>query len=608
MRLRREFQPESAGQTSGIYRRSRVLTTPALLAALLGIAGSAHAQGLDVLRTLTAGSRSQGRIMWIDGSANVTRTVHNASGDVVTDYTTTSEGVNAIVQHCKAAHINTLVVDIKPLSGQVLYDSHVAPHMRMWKGHPVPDFDVLAAFIKAGHAAGLQVDASINILSEGHKYFSVGLAYEHPDWQSIVYTVDRGLNADDGARLPVHSPGEPDDPAKPALLSDESTLLGEPVSGMVGLEKTDNPFGIVQGGANVGKQLNVTLDANNRITGMLDSALLGDEPLAAPEEGHLLTAVRAQDRAWVSQHLHVGSQVRFDMHTAMLPITKAPSEKVSCFVNPLNPEVRKHELDMVREIVTNYDVDGLVLDRCRYSNLYNDFSDLTRNAFARWLGRTITRWPEDVFAFPQLSGEKPVQGPLYRPWLEFRAQVIRDFVADVAGIVRSVKPRIAFGTYVGSWYPSYYEVGVNWGSEYTHLRYSWFTPTYPRTGYAEFFDWISTGCYYPVATVEDARRQGLSEQATVEYAAQLSNEAVQSGALVYPGVNVPDYETKPEQLLSALAAAGKNGQGWMIFDISYIDTYNWWPYLERAYPTEAVPPTSLTELLTAARSARDAAE
>ena len=146
-------------------------------------------------RSVAAALGSQGRLMWIDGTANLTRTVKRNGQSVVIDYTTTLEGVKDVVAKCKAAHVNTLVVDVKPLSGQVLFRSKVAPILREWKGRPLPDFDVLAAFIEEGHKAGLQVDACINILSEGHKLFKTGPAYDHLAWQSIVYTLDRGMVA-----------------------------------------------------------------------------------------------------------------------------------------------------------------------------------------------------------------------------------------------------------------------------------------------------------------------------------------------------------------------------------------------------------------------------
>jgi hypothetical protein len=308
----------------------------------------------------------------------------------------------------------------------------------------------------------------------------------------------------------------------------------------------------------------------------------------------------------MGQNLKPGSPVRFDFRTNRTRIADAPSEKIACFVNVLHPEARRYELDIVREIVTNYDIDGLVLDRCRHSNLYNDFSDLTRQHFERYIGKPVGRWPQDIFAFSPQPGAGITYGPLYKKWLEFRSQTIRDFVAEVAKTVRSTKPNITLGTYVGSWYPSYYEVGVNWGSERTPLRYSWFTEDYPRTGYAEFFDWITTGCYQAVATREDARRAGVSERSTVEFAADLSNQAVANGAFVYGGLYVPDYEKRPEDFVRALEAAARQSQGFMIFDLVYIDQYDWWSLLERAFPKEVPAPHDLREMLPAVRSALDA--
>ncbi|HZT43071.1 MAG TPA: alpha amylase family protein [Chthonomonadaceae bacterium] len=576
------------------------------------LAVPAGAQSItDMGRGVTAAMGTQGRLIWVDGTANIFRTVKVNGKDTIVDYTTTPQGVAEIVRRCKEAHINTLVVDVKPLSGQVLYNSRVAPHMRSWKGHSVPDFDVLAAFVAEGHKAGLQVDASINVLSEGHKYFSVGPAYEHPDWQSVVYTVDRGLVAPDWSRLSVRVPSEPDNTAKPPILTENDTILGgEPISGMVGLESTERESSVVHGeaGTPLGHQLHIVLDADNHVAGMVDSALLGDDPLLAPEGGHLIPVTRPADRTWAAQHLKAGATVRFDLQRSRTPIAQAASEKVACFVNPLNPEARRHELDIVRELVTNYDIDGLVLDRLRYSNQYNDFSDLTRQAFTRWLGRPIFHWPEDVYAFSSIPGQPIVEGALYEPWLEFRAQVIRDMAADIARCARAIKPCIVLGTYVGSWYPKYWEVGVNWGSEKTHLRYSWFPPNYPQTGYAEFFDWISTGCYYPIPTIEDARREGASEHGTVEYAAELSNLAVANGAFVYAGVYVPDYIHRPDAFVRALDAGARNSQGFMIFDLSQVDEYNWWPVLDKAWSQDVSPPDRLPNLLPTLRAAMDSAQ
>ena len=54
------------------------------------------------------------------------------------------------------------------------------------------------------------------------------------------------------------------------------------------------------------------------------------------------------------------------------------------FVNPSNKEVQDFQLLRVEEVLKNYDIDGIVLDRCRYDNLYADFSHVTRNSFEEW--------------------------------------------------------------------------------------------------------------------------------------------------------------------------------------------------------------------------------
>lgn len=44
--------------------------------------------------------------------------------------------------------------------------------------------------------------------------------------------------------------------------------------------------------------------------------------------------------------------------------------------------------------------------------------------------------------------------------------------------VKAANPKVSFGTYTGAWYPSYYEVGVNFASKkYDPAKdFSWATP------------------------------------------------------------------------------------------------------------------------------------
>ena len=82
-------------------------------------------------------TKSQGRILWCDAEANFHRL---SSLDLVAE----------TVEKAKRARINTLVVDVKPLSGEVLYTSRYAPRFhgidaKQFPGCGTPDILVLIA-------------------------------------------------------------------------------------------------------------------------------------------------------------------------------------------------------------------------------------------------------------------------------------------------------------------------------------------------------------------------------------------------------------------------------------------------------------------------------
>jgi uncharacterized lipoprotein YddW (UPF0748 family) len=568
---------------------------------LLGAVPTFAQRAPNLARSLSTAVGAEGRLLWIDATANFWRKKRVNGKDEMLPYTITREGINEIVRNAKKAHVNTLVVDVKPVVGSVVYKSEIAPRLRSWLGKDIPDIDILQAFVEEGHKVGMRVHASFNILAEGHKYYKVGLAYEHTDWQSVVYSVNRGMLVQTGARLSFRVPKEPDATTKPLLITDDTQDAGIE---RIGLDRPDGAE-LGTGSKTFGKKLLISIDANNRVEGIADAALLGEEALAPPEEGRMLIATEEEDRQWCVQNLDLGTLLTYDLRHELLPIADAKSEKVACFINPLHPEARKHQIDLLKEVVTNYDVDGVVLDRCRFSNIYNDFSDLTRQAFARWLGKPVSRWPQDVFSFSPQPGKKVIPGPYYKQWLEFRAQVIRDFVGEVARAVKGLKPQISLGAYVGAWYPTYYEVGVNWGSEKTPLRYSWFTDEYPRTGYADFMDWIALGSYHPFPRKVDAKRAGKHVTGSVEGLTEIGTTAVANSTFTFGSIFVPDYKNDPEMMANALQAASQQGQGWMIFDLTYIEEFNFWNVIEAVTKSDAPAPDAFPNLLATIRRAMD---
>lgn len=544
-----------------------------MLAAVFGTAMPADAQerSPDIARALTTNLAQQGRIMWVDGSANIART-------------TSLEGVRDIVARCKRANFTTIVVDVKPVVGQVLYASKIAERLRQWQGKNYPEFDVLAAFVDEGHKAGIEIAASFNVFSEGHKYYSAGLAYRNKEWQSTAYNVERSLVAGDGARLPIRAAEEPPEPGKTIVHGSEFILDPAPARQA---------------------KLAVALDGDSRVAGIIDQSLLGDEPLTAPEDGYMMLLDNLA-LSWTTAHLRAGGRATFEASGRRVAVTEAATEKVAAFVNPLHPEARAHEISLLSEVAKNYDVDAIVFDRMRFANVYNDYGDRSRFAFEKWLGKTVSRWPEDVMEFDPRPGEPPRRGRLFKPWLEFRARVIRDFVVEASDAIKTVKPRIQFGAYVGSWFTEYYDVGVNWASDKYPVKQGWATPYYNQAGYAEFLDWLSTGCYYPLITREEARAQGKEDGATVEAAADVSIIAVQNATPVYAGLYALDYAGRPDDFARALSVAGRRSQGVMVFDLSYIYNYGWWPILEKAFAQPADSPHAYPDITAELRSAQDA--
>lgn len=175
-------------------------------------------------------------------------------------------------------------------------------------------------------------------------------------------------------------------------------------------------------------------------------------------------------------------------------------------LNALQPAAQDYELSLMKEVVTNYDIDGFVLDYCRYYDICADFSDYSLTKFKDWAGLTAISTTDIVKTWKSSNGAvvPDVTGPQYKKWLEFRSQSIHDFVAKARSAVKMIKPKMAFCSYSGAWYDSYYYVGVNWASNTydpsSNGFSSWATSTYKNTGYAELLDLFMTGNYTSTLT------------------------------------------------------------------------------------------------------------
>ena len=172
----------------------------------------------------------------------------------------------------------------------------------------------------------------------------------------------------------------------------------------------------------------------------------------------------------------------------LLPVTEIEG-KPTMFLNPALKEVQKYEIDIIKEVVRNYAFDGIMLDRARYDCIDSDFSPESRKMFEKFIGKKIDRFPEDILEWrPNAEGGiDRVGGPYYHQWLTWRASVIYNFIKDVRTSIKKVNPDCMLAAYTGAWYPTYFEVGVNWASQKYDVSkdFSWATPDYKNYGFAE---------------------------------------------------------------------------------------------------------------------------
>ena len=509
----------------------------------------------------------EGRVLWLDGTANFRRL-------------STRANVASVLDHCVKAHINTVVVDVKPLIGKVLYDSKVALRLGEWKGQKIaPGYDLLRVALDEGHKRGLKIHANINVFSEGHKLVGAGPVYHQPDQQCVVYDVERILITPRGDRKAL-AVGVNRGPGPDQISVYDANY--------------NAPRPILPGEA-------MALVLADRVESVLDATQAPKAGINIPNEGYLLIG-KGEGAKWLLQNLRVGDLPTWTSRDKLMRIVNAPSETVAAFANPSHPVVREHELKVVDEIVTNYDVDGIVFDRMRYPSLYADFSPLSRQQFEAYLGKKLEHFPGDIYTHDPVPRGSVIQGPYFKQWLEWRAQNIRTWLEAASKLIRSKRPTAKIGAYVGSWYGTYYTVGVNWACPDFQPGYGWMSDTYSGTGYAPLLDWITTGCYHPVATREQAQMAGLNDNYTVQAAAELSSKAVGDETFLYAGLYVLDYRSSPEAFREAIRAARSYSQGVMLFDLSQLDEYGWWPILEQEFPNSTTAPHDVPGLLQSVRA------
>ena len=517
--------------------------------------------GIGVAQQMARERGAQGRVLWIDGLANIARLNSPAL-------------IASLAKQIKAAGFNTVVLDVKPIPGFTLYPSKYAPKMTEWHDEKLPeDVDPLGELVKDGHAEGLSVVANFNVFCEGHRWAGKGPGFEHPEWQSTLLEpipVLVGI----GGRMPLS--GKPATALPSDSVAVTTSFADVPLS----------PTAVV-----------VVTDEARKVVAMAFGTEAREKNLPVPPGGAVLAAIGAAGDFLRASAL-LGDTLTIEADPHYVPSSQSSTHSVALWTNPNDPRVQQRILNMVSEVVTKYSVDGVIFDdRLRYAGVQADFSEESRKEFDAFIGHPLN-WPCDVLrpevSFPSLS-RRLLPGPYFAQWQLWHALTIRNWLARAVNTVKEIRPTTTVSTYVGSWYGDYFNIGSNWGADDLQAGFRALTDDYRRTGYAGMLDWIATGCYYPTAGIADADTLGVSPGDTIEAAGQLSNRCVNNKTWVYAGIELDQFYGNPEGLERALQAAAASTQGVMVFDLSHhIDQF--WPVFQKAFSKPAAAPHAIPGL------------
>jgi uncharacterized lipoprotein YddW (UPF0748 family) len=406
--------------------------------------------------------KEKAKLMWFDGEANFKRF---SNPDTIDFY----------LEKIKKIGFTDAVVDIRPITGEVLYKSEFAPQMKDWDGFVRPDFDYLAHFIQKAHSLGMKVHASVNIFVGGHNFFDRGQVYtSHPEWASMVYTPDKGI----------------------------VSIMTE-------------------------------------------------------------------------------------------------KKKYSAMINPINKDFQHHILNILKEITRKYPkLDGFILDRVRYDGITADFSNLSKTTFEAYIGHRIENYPADIYEWKKdsLGHDYYARGKYFTKWIEWRTKNIYDFMVLAKKEIKAINPKISFGDYTGAWYPSYFEVGVNWASNLydPSTEYDWATKDYKNYGYAEMLDLYTTGNYYTNITKKEYQvnnkivinetdsKGAIGSWYCVEGSCEHIKEIL-NGHKFLGGILVDQFYDNRPQLSRTIAMNLQASDGLMVFDIVHIINKNLWKEVEDGF-------------------------
>ncbi|WP_161947698.1 family 10 glycosylhydrolase [Rufibacter ruber] len=118
----------------------------------------------------------------------------------------------------------------------------------------------------------------------------------------------------------------------------------------------------------------------------------------------------------------------FDAHPAWVAQTQSGVEKDGSnfyWMVHSHPEVQKFLIDLATEVVNNYDVDGVEMDRIRYSSKEYGYDPFTVDLYKR-----------------EHNGAAPPSDVAEPAWMQWRAQKLNVFVATLYDALKAANPQV----------------------------------------------------------------------------------------------------------------------------------------------------------------------
>lgn len=262
----------------------------------------------------------------------------------------------------------------------------------------------------------------------------------------------------------------------------------------------------------------------------------------------------------------------------VMPITEW-GYGATAFANPLLKEVQDYQISLVAEFLQKYKVDGIVFDKARFSGIESDFSDYSKQQFEQFLGQgqKLHWWPDDVYQLQFINEEWEIApGQLFRQWVEFRSKSIQSFFRRLIDSVRQIDSSLPISNFVGAWYPTYYEYGVNWSSETNIPEEDWASRDYYKTALAELFDSLVVGCFFPRITIEEAENVNADWWMSVEGSSIVANEVVNGARPVYASIMAEQFKANGDEFKKAMETAANLTDGLYVYDFSQVEKHKFW--------------------------------